>query len=104
MVAEAETALGSAFNAGLETLLRDVEREHGVTIRRLDVHDPKERAAADPAAFGFDDVLRPCVESDHGCDEPQRHLFWDGIHPTAIAHARLAQELLRVLEKSSVAP
>jgi outer membrane lipase/esterase len=47
---------------------------------------------ADPAAAGFRDVTRPCLGGS--CEGA---LFWDPIHPTTLAHARLAAAALPVL-------
>ena len=52
-----------------------------------------ERARKDPAAFGFVDVSTPCNLLPT-CDG---HLFWDGVHPTTQAHARLGDAALEVL-------
>jgi cholinesterase len=102
--AEAASALAAAFNKGLERILRRLEASGGgeIRIRRLDVFRLLEEVVADPEAAGFDDIAEPCLPRGgsgrlEGCDEPDRFLFWDGLHPTAAAHARLAEAALRVL-------
>ena len=52
-----------------------------------------ERARNDPGSFGFTDISTPC-QGSAGCGE---YVFWDDIHPTTAAHARLAEAALGVL-------
>jgi phospholipase/lecithinase/hemolysin len=96
VVRERASRLTERFNAGLAAVLDRVERDHALRIHRLDVRAMAERARADPAAFGFADVTTPCL----GLASCEGYLFWDGVHPTAEAHARLAESaaaLLRAL-------
>lgn len=89
--------LTRAFNAALGRALDAAERrERRVRLTRLDVFALAGRVEADPAALGFRDVLNPCQGSGAagGCEG---FLFWDQIHPTAYAHARLAEAALRQL-------
>jgi len=84
------TLLSAAYNDALERSLDGVERRSGVRIHRLDVWSLLERVLADPQAAGFANVTEPCVGASV-CRDPDRFLFWDGVHPTAAAHARLAE-------------
>ncbi|WP_159712052.1 SGNH/GDSL hydrolase family protein [Geminicoccus flavidas] len=52
-----------------------------------------EQVRADPAAFGFTDIVTPCS----GATRCEGHLFWDQVHPTTYAHGRLAEAALREL-------
>ena len=52
-----------------------------------------ERARRDPLSFGFTNVTTPCAYLP-SCEG---HLFWDGVHPTAEAHARLAEAAVQLL-------
>ena len=83
------------FNEGLETVLRDLEMMASVRLYRLDVAALAERARIDPAAFGFVNVTTPCI----GLPSCEGHVFWDGLHPTTAAHARLAEAALSVLRE-----
>lgn len=91
--AERAGRMTRAFNAALERDLRDVESRHGVSITRLDVFALAEEVMADPASAGFDNIDTPCA--GRGCDAA---LFWDHLHPTSRAHARLAAAALQALE------
>ncbi|WP_207459897.1 SGNH/GDSL hydrolase family protein [Azospirillum sp. SYSU D00513] len=87
--------VSSAYNQALASGLDDLERraaEQGWDIRlhRLDVWTLLEEVVADPAAAGFSNVIDAWPGAGSGRDA-DRYLFWDGIHPTAAAHARLAE-------------
>jgi outer membrane lipase/esterase len=88
--------LTRAYNEALEQALDRVEADHPVRIRRLDVFALAERVMADPAAAGFGNVTDPCLGGS--CEGM---LFWDQAHPTALAHARLAQAALASAGASS---
>ena len=62
-------------------------------VLRLDVRALAERVLADPDAAGFRNVSEPC-QGRSTCDG---YVFWDMIHPTAQAHARLAAAALQVI-------
>lgn len=80
------------YNGDLERALAEVEARRSIRLYRLDVFALLERVLADPAAAGFDDVTTPCLGG--ACE---RALFWDELHPTAYAHARLAEAALGAL-------
>lgn len=81
-----------AFNAALQPALAAVERRHGIEIVRLDVFALADRLITDPAAAGFHDVVTPCQGGP--CEG---FLFWDLVHPTSAAHARLGAVALAAL-------
>lgn len=81
-----------AFNAALEQALRRVERRSDVRVIRLDAFELSDEVMADPAGAGFTNISTPCL---HGSCEGA--LFWDQLHPTARAHARLATAALQAL-------
>jgi phospholipase/lecithinase/hemolysin len=93
-VEEART-LTQHFNKAVEKDLADVEKSstRGFTLYRLDVEAMGERVRRDPASFGFTDISRPC----RGAAKCGKYLFWDEIHPTTDAHARLAEAALRAV-------
>jgi phospholipase/lecithinase/hemolysin len=82
------------FNEALEAVLRGLETT-SVRLYRLDVAAMAERARIDPAAFGFLNVTSPCI----GLRSCEGYVFWDEVHPTTAAHARLAEAALSVLRE-----
>lgn len=92
-VAEARR-LTDHFNQAVERHLANLVRQSsGVRLHRLDVAAMAARARNDPGSFGFTDISTPCQGSAR-CEE---HVFWDAIHPTTAAHARVAEAALGAL-------
>lgn len=87
--------LSRAFDAALERRLRQIEAEGEVQVLRLDVYALLEEVLADPAAAGFHNVTEPC--SGSACATA---LFWDHLHPTAVAHDKLAAAALQAVRQT----
>jgi outer membrane lipase/esterase len=89
------TDISIRFNNALAAALNSLESELGITIIRLDVFSALADVVANPAAFGLTNVTDACLMGEPftggtACAQPEAHLFWDDIHPTATAHAILA--------------
>jgi phospholipase/lecithinase/hemolysin len=87
--------LSLAFNGGLSDTLDFLGAVlPGIQFQRLDTFALLNAIVADPAAFGFEDAVNPCltfgVQGNAICDRPNRRLFWDAAHPTLAGHAALA--------------
>jgi cholinesterase len=83
-----------AYDDALARALDRAEARHPRTaILRLDVRALAERVLADPGAAGFRNLTEPC----QGLPSCEGALFWDPIHPTTQAHARLAAAALELL-------
>jgi cholinesterase len=86
-VLAAARTLTRAYNVALEVELARVAAGHrSARVHHLDVFALAERVVADPAAAGFRDIRQPCL----GRSSCAGMLFWDDVHPTTLAHARLA--------------
>ena len=81
------------FNDAIDDLLADFAWSSGDSLYRLDVAAMAERARKDPGSFGFTNITSPCPEAAR-CAE---YLFWDDIHPTTVAHARLAEAAIQLV-------
>jgi phospholipase/lecithinase/hemolysin len=64
-----------------------------INIIRLDMAGFTDDVVNNPGNYGLTDTATPCLnflaEKDAKCDNPDEHLFWDGLHPTAAAHDAL---------------
>jgi phospholipase/lecithinase/hemolysin len=60
----------------------------GINVIGVDVNSLFNEILADPAAFGFSNVVAAC-DLTPGCD-PNTFLYWDTIHPTTYADSLVA--------------
>lgn len=94
--------LGSArsaeHNAALQTALDGLSALAGIDLRHADVKAMLDAVAADPDAFGFDNVTDVCLDAS-AClaNNGAGYLFWDDVHITTSAHARLAEGFAQAL-------
>jgi phospholipase/lecithinase/hemolysin len=80
-------------NGALHSLLSNLAIS-GPSICRLDLFSFLDVATVMPQGFGVADAATPCLQVFEApatgvCDDPDQHLFWDGLHPTRAGH-RLA--------------
>jgi outer membrane lipase/esterase len=92
------TALSQAFNQAFARALDDL----GFDVIRVDVFAEQHRITKDPSEYGFTDVTTPCLTGlpPAVCVDPEAHLFWDRIHPTAAGHAILAEKVARAINQA----
>ena len=89
-VLAAAEQLSLAFKLNLDAALSGLAALPGIEIVRFDAFTEVNRIVADPAKFGLQDVTTACIQPNvppFQCRRPDRHLFWDGSHPTRAAHA-----------------
>lgn len=85
-------ATSGAFNSALDAALGVFS---GVDITRFDTFTLFESIRANPGAFGFANLTNRCYSGSETrfdgtvCVDPDRFLWWDGLHPSARAHAIL---------------
>jgi phospholipase/lecithinase/hemolysin len=83
--------ISSTFNAflgqGLDAIV-------GANIFRPDVNNLLQLVQANPLAYGIDNATDACVNlaASTVCQNPDRYLFWDSVHPTQHGHALIAGE------------
>jgi phospholipase/lecithinase/hemolysin len=65
---------------------------------RLDIGRLYQQAKADRF---FSDLTTPCYNRTTGtiCAQPDRHLFWDSLHPTTAAHRQISEHALTLLDR-----
>lgn len=102
----AATALVQGFNSGLDTLLGDLQASNpGLNIIRFDTFSTFEAIVANAPAYGLLNTTDRCYTGDDTgftgggavCARPDQYLFWDGIHPTTVAHNILGQAMLQTV-------
>ncbi len=91
-----------AFNATLATALDALEvNQPDLNLFRFDVAQLVNDAVANPSAYGFANVTSSAApglrydsifyNTNNIVPNPNSYLFWDDLHPTASAHALLAE-------------
>ena len=93
------SALTQAHNQGLRRSLKLLNQQYShMQIFTLDINTLYREAIANPKAFGFTNVISACLSGTNVSSNPDRFLFWDGIHPTTAAHRIIAERAFSVLE------
>ena len=74
--------------------LQDLDALPDITIDRFDLFGFVDVIAANPDVYGITDTFFPCllfgVSSGAKCNDANKRLFWDAIHPTKKGHLALA--------------
>jgi len=95
----ASTQLTAAYNGALAQVLASLGALPQIQIRQFDVDAFLHTVASSPGRYGLRDVQHPCltfgVATNAVCADPDRYLFWDGIHPTRAGHFLISSALLR---------
>jgi phospholipase/lecithinase/hemolysin len=86
--------MAGGYNLGLANMVTGLAGLPGTTFTQLDADGVIAGVLADPAGAGFENVYAPCLAfgqtEDPICDAPDRHLFWDAVHPTRGGHRVMA--------------
>lgn len=90
--AAALSAATASHNLALAKALDRLRQQFGSEVRLIefDAHTLYQDAIAHPAKFGFTNVTGSCISQSSACNDSDRFLFWDGIHPTVATHRILA--------------
>ena len=90
------TFLSVAFNGQLIAATAGLRSSLGVNIIDVDVFAFLNNTIANAGALGITNTTGRCYSGATGvggggtvCANPNEYVFWDGIHPTAAAHALL---------------
>src|SRR5215469_5934198 len=95
----ASTQLSAAYNGALAQVLASLGALPQIQIRQFDINAFLHTVVASPARYGMRDVQDSClsfgVVTNAVCADPDRYLFWDGIHPTRAGHLLISFALLK---------
>jgi phospholipase/lecithinase/hemolysin len=107
-VAGVATSLSDAYNQNLQGVLQGLGALPGIAIVQFDAFQLLADVQGNPGKFGLSDATSACIqpnvpflqpflpmfdlvtEPPFRCARPDRHFFWDGIHPTRAGHAIIA--------------
>jgi outer membrane lipase/esterase len=95
----ASTQLTAAYNGALAQVLASLGALPQIQIRQFDINAFLHTVVSSPGRYGLRDVQDSCltfgVATNAVCADPDRYLFWDGIHPTRAGHFLISSALLR---------
>jgi phospholipase/lecithinase/hemolysin len=108
-LASVATFLSGYFNFQLGMMLSDLESGPdalpGFSYITFDAFAKLGAIVQSPALFGLSDAETPCIQPNvppFRCRHPNRHFFWDGIHPTRAGHDVIADLALMTLLESLI--
>lgn len=91
----AAAQLTNAYNEGLDQLVAGLGVLPGMDIVRLDINSAVFRGTGKSGDVEVTDFSTPCLHfgviAGAVCRDPDRHLFWDAIHPTTAGHELIAE-------------
>ncbi|MEP0753350.1 SGNH/GDSL hydrolase family protein [Trichocoleus sp. Lan] len=96
------SALTQAHNQGLRRSLKVAQQHSDLQIATLDANRLYREAIANPAAFGFTNVLNACLAGAGTSGSPDQFLFWDGIHPTTATHRILGETAFAAIQEAGM--
>ena len=99
-VAQSATSLASLYNTELAASLQQLEASGALKVDLVDTFSVLDQTVANPGAHGFTNVTDPVwtgnlTDANSGTlratgSAQNQFVFFDGLHPTAEAHAQLA--------------
>jgi len=99
VAAGASTQLTAAYNGALAQALASLGALPQIQIRQFDINAFLHSVVSSPARYGLRDVQDSCLSfgmvTNAVCADPDRYLFWDGIHPTRAGHLLISFGLLK---------
>jgi len=97
------SALTGAHNQGLRRAIKILtQQQPDLQIATLDANALYRQATTNPAAFGFTNVIGNCLTGATACANPEQFLFWDGIHPTTMAHRILGETAFSAIQDAGM--
>ncbi|HLO88362.1 MAG TPA: SGNH/GDSL hydrolase family protein [Nostocaceae cyanobacterium] len=98
------TAISNWHNFVLNQALTGLNQQQSeIKISVLDIYSLVNRAFVSPNDFGYTNVTDSCFNSTIPsiCSQPNKYLFWDGVHPTTYTHQVVAGAALAAVPESN---
>jgi phospholipase/lecithinase/hemolysin len=93
-IAAFATTATAALNQGLDDGLQPEHFLKETHIYRIDTYTLLNAVFTDGSHYGFHWLSTPCLDTSVSpatvCGDPERHYFWDSVHPTTFGHAFFA--------------
>lgn len=100
-IARLGTALAAGYGQRFQGVLDGLGALPGIAIVRFNAFVLLAEVQANPRRFGLQDATTACIQPNvpefgfpsatpFRCAQPDRHFFWDGIHPTRAGHTVVA--------------
>ena len=94
-VIAAATQFSSLYNAGLNAALGSIPN-----VQIVDIFTEFQNLVQNPQDFGLANSDSACVTPEqppYACKKPNEYVFWDGVHPTKVAHSIIADVVAQEL-------
>jgi len=109
-VQQLASLLSTQFNDGLAQIVTTLQSNPVFDVKTLDIFSLVHQVVAQPQENDFINVTDACITpgviEQALCANPDKYLFWDGIHPTRKGHdviADAAEEIVGVEHKQALA-
>ncbi|BAY38962.1 GDSL family lipase [Nostoc sp. NIES-2111] len=97
------STLTQEHNQGLRRSLKLLSQQNSeLDIVTFNANALYRDAIANPAIFGFTNVINPCLSGSNACGNPNQFLFWDGIHPTTAAHRIISDTAFSAIQEAGI--
>lgn len=95
------TDTATAFNSILASQTDTLRTQYDIDIDLLDIQGLFDQMLTDPGRYGFTNTTSAAYNEDAGTvvADPNSHVFWDEIHPTARAHEWIATAAFVALQE-----
>lgn len=99
------SVLTNLHNLSLSKSIQHLKHQANSELKiiEFDVYSLYKEVKNNPAKFGLNNVDDSCITNSSVCCNPESFLFWDGIHPTGVAHQILGKRAYEQLEEAKFA-
>ena len=102
----AATQLTSAYNTALAQVVGELSGLPQAQFQQFDLNAFLHQVVSSAGRYGLLNVQDSClafgVTANAVCAEPDRYLFWDGIHPTRVGHLLISFAIAKALVVAEV--